>query len=293
MTAVGTCMVLGGAASIPSVPAIALAQLALAAGAEHPAVSMDGVHIAFVSDGDVFVMGADGKGLMRLTRTPSNEADPAWTRRGKIVYSIFENDRSQLWTIEPDGKNAHVIATVPGREPVLSPDESRVLYWTGSWTSTRLLVARLDGSAVQQITDGSSIAWNSRWSPDGREIAFTGRDAAGTLDVCVINADGSGLRQLTRLPPSEGQAQVPSWSPDGRQIAFQTTPAKGKPGYIWIADARTGVARKVTMHGLPYADEVPVWFPDGQRLAFQSNRTGRMEIWTIGANGGGLRQLTR
>jgi len=256
-------------------------------------VSLDGSRIAFVSGGDIYVIHADGTGEAQLTRTPEAEASPAWTRGGKITYSVFADNASRLFIADADGRNARVLATVPGRAPVLSPDETRVIYWTGSWTSTRLLVATLDGSAVRQVTDGSSIAWNAQWSPDGRQIAYTGRDAGGVLHVFVMNADGSAPRQLTHIPRAEGEAQVPAWSPDGHQIAFQVTPAKGKPGHIWIADAETGVARKVAVHTQPFVDEVPAWFPDGKRLAFQSNRTGRMEIWVINANGAGARQMTR
>ncbi len=157
----------------------------------------------------------------------------------------------------------------------------------------RLLSASLDGKSIRQLNDGSSIAWNCAWSPDGARIAFTGRDDAGVLHVFVLNADGTGRRQLTHLAKVEGQAQVPAWSPDGHQIAFQTTAEAGKPGHIWIADAETGVARKLASHTEPYADEVPSWFPDGKRLAFQSNRTRRMEIWVMNSSGSGVQQITR
>ena len=40
-------------------------------------------------------------------------------------------------------------------------------------------------------------------------------------------------------------------------------------------------------------DEVPAWVPNGTRLAFQSDRTGRMEIWTMNADGSKPRQVTR
>jgi TolB protein len=256
-------------------------------------VSFDAARIAFVSGGDIFVIRADGTGEMRLTRTPEEEAAPAWTRRGQITYSVFAGHASRLFIIDPDGSHGRVLATVPGRAPVLSPDETSVLYWTGSSTSTRLLVSTLDGSAVKQLTDGSSIAWNAQWSPDGRRIAYAGRDAGGVLHVFVMNADGSGQRQLTHVPRAEGEAQMPAWSPDGHQIAFQATPAKGRPGHVWIADAETGVARKVSVHVQPYLDEAPAWFPDGTRLAFQSNRTHSLAIWVMNTNGSGARQITR
>jgi Tol biopolymer transport system component len=258
---------------------------------EHPVVSPDGHHIAFVAQHHIFVVQPDGRGLVQVTHSADSEADPAWTREGRIVFTIFANNSSRLFIVDRDGTNNRLLTTVPGRAPVLSPDESHVVYWTGSWTSMRLLIANLDGSAIQQINDGHSIAWNCRWSPSGKQIAFSGKDAGGAMHVFVMNADGTGRRQLTHVPLAEGQAQVPAWAPDGRQVAFQTTPVNGKPGFIWIADAETGVARKLNAHSEPYVDEAPSWFPDGTRLVFQSNHTRQVEIWTIKANGSGLERL--
>jgi Tol biopolymer transport system component len=51
---------------------------------------------------------------------------------------------------------------------------------------------------------------NLVWSPDGSRLAFE------SDQIFVINADGSGLRQITR----EGDNDWPAWSPDGSRIAF-------------------------------------------------------------------------
>jgi Tol biopolymer transport system component len=63
--------------------------------------------------------------------------------------------------------------------------------------------------------------------------------------------------------------------------------------HIWVADVAGGEARKLAAHAERYADEVPSWFADGAHIAFQSNRTGRMEIWVMNADGAGARQVTR
>ena len=95
-------------------------------------------------------------------------------------------------------------------------------------------------------------------SPDGLRIAFVS-NRVGAKDLFVIGADGTGEMQLTHH----------------------------------VIDIRTGVDRRLGAHDQSWFDETPSWFPDGKRLAFQSNRTGRMEVWVMNADGSDQRQLTR
>jgi TolB protein len=174
----------------------------------------------------------------------------------------------------------------------VSPDGRRVLYSRGPWLKVEAFTAALDGSGEARLTDGTGVAWTLSWSPDGRRIAYTGRTPDGILQVFVMNADGSGARQVTHLEPAQGQAQVPAWSPDGKQLAFQATSQELHRGHLWVLDLDSGLARELAHHDQPYADEVPAWFPDGRRLAYQSDASGRMEVWVMNADGSGRRQLT-
>jgi Tol biopolymer transport system component len=264
-----------------------------------PVVSPNGKEIAFLSDrtggvDDVYVISVDGKNERQLTSTPEAEADLAWTREGKLMSSIFKDGLSHVYLMDRNGNNRREFAQVPGRAVRLSPDEQRLLYMGGSFTASKLTISAFDGSNPKEITDGSSIAWNSRWSPDGKVIAFTGRDdPKSEIAVFLINADGSSVRHLTHVPAAEGGAQSPRWSPDGKRLAFQVNSRTQKgSAHIWVFDLATGEARKLAPHTQSYLDETPSWFPDGKRLAFQSNRTGRMEIWVMNADGSAARQVT-
>jgi len=259
-----------------------------------PVVSPDGTRIAFLSDRDgatdVYVIGADGTGEIRLTRSPETESQPAWSADGKqIWFTVFANDSSAIYSIGANGGDSKRIGTVPGRAMRLSPDGTRVLYWIGTWTSMKLFSSALDGSNALQLTDGSGVVWGARWSPDGKRIAFADRDSSHLLKVHVMNADGTGRTQIPFVA-SAFEAQMPAWSPDAKLLAVQGG-GKGKPAHIWVVDAATGSARNIAPHE-SYDDEVPTWFPDGKRLAFQSNRTGAMEIWVMSSDGSNQRQVT-
>ena len=262
-----------------------------------PSISPDGSKIAFLAerDGatDVFLIASDGTGEVRLTRTPEEESQPGWSADGtRIWFTVFADGASRIYSIGLDGADRKLLGNVPGRAMRISPDGRTILYWTGSWTSMKLFASNLDGTDSRQLTDGSGVVWGARWSPDGKRIAFADKDAGGRLQIFLVNADGSGRRQVSRPEPPDLREQMPAWSPDGSKLAVQAAIEK-EPSHIWIVDVATGAGRKLAVHSEAFQDEVPAWFPDGQRIAFQSDRTGRMEIWVMNADGTQPRQVTK
>jgi len=265
-----------------------------------PSVSADGSRIAFISNrggaDDVYVIAADGTGEIQLTHTAEQKSPPAWTAIGQqVLFSVSVKETSHLYSVDPEGKNPREIGSVTGRSPALSPDGKRIVYSVDPYPVARLMVAELDGTHLLQLTDGSSPVWLGRWSPDGKQIAFTWREKSGASDVWVMNADGTERRQISHIPAAEGHVEWPAWSPDGRRFAVQVGrySKQENTAHIWIVDAAAGTARKLAVQDQPYLDETPSWFPDGKRIAFQSNRTGRVEIWIMNADGSAPRQVTK
>lgn len=264
-----------------------------------PSVSPDGSLIAFVSDrtgaSDLFVISKNGAHEIQLTHTPESEGVAGWTRDSKqVLFSVFANDFSTLYAIDIKSKHQRELGKFPGRVPTPSNDLKHVAYMAGTWTATRLMISAMDASNPRQLTDGSSIAWNVHWSPDNKYLSFTGRDTVRReLAIFVMNADGSNLRQVTHIDLAEGGAQWPVWSPNGKHLAIQVNCRTTKnSAYIWIVDIASGDARKLGTHEDTYVDETPSWFPDGSTIAFQTDRSGRMEIWTMKTDGTSQTQIT-
>ena len=142
-----------------------------------------------------------------------------------------------------------------------------------------------------------------------------------TDDIYVVNADGTGLRQLTSGPAAEFD---PSWSPDGRRIAYRVERGE-QSADIYVMNADGAAQRRIASGLSPawspdgaliaYADdrgsisvmapdgsrsrrvpgtdqgEYPSWSPDGTSLAF-STPIGGKDIYRVRLDGSGLARLT-
>ena len=263
-----------------------------------PSASPDGKRIAFTSniDGtpDIYIINADGTGRGRVTTTPAAEGAPSWSRDGKHILFSVGRDTAHLYAIEPSGGGQRELATYLGNGAALSPDGKSIAYTAGTFPNATSSISALDGSNARALT--TAPAFNFAWSPNGKQLAYTLLGADRKVEVWVVNADGSAPRRLMENDANEGGPQWPAWSPDGKRLAVQV----GKYGqnqaentaHIWVVDVASGVKMKLAAHDTPYLDETPSWLGNS-RIVFQSNRTGRMELWSMNADGSDAKQITK
>ncbi len=191
------------------------------------------------------------------------------------------------------------------------------------------LVVGMAGQARAQATppQPAQHGANPTVSPDGRQITFVS-DRAGTGEVYVMDADGSGLRRLTSDGGHRGRAY---WSADGHRLLFSVSandtarvfslPVEGgAPAEIGRFPARTGAillpdgarflygvgswteTQLVTSRAdgsdrLPLtSDHAAYWCPavspDGDQVAATRQDTTGMQIWIVSTDGSGARALT-
>jgi Tol biopolymer transport system component len=277
-----------------------------------PYASPDGRHIAFVSnrDGtsDLYLVNADGSGLRRLTSDSSYESIAGWVGTSpEVVFTTMSPQRpnpgqplsSPVRAVSINGQ-VRSIGTIPGRGAGVSPDGKTIAYSGGTMMSPSLVLSAIDGTQPRVVRDSTQgAAFNFAYAPDGGSIAYTQMTLAQPreLSIWLMSADGSGARQVGTIAETEGSPQWPAWSPDGKRLAIQVgkydrnDPTKNL-AHIWVLDVASGQGTKLNAHDTPYLDETPTWL-DNATIAFQSDRTGRMEIWAMSADGRNARQLTR
>jgi TolB protein len=151
-----------------------------------------------------------------------------------------------------------------------------------------------DGGGQHRLSDehgdpstpaGVAFQIDPAWSPDGAKIAFASA-REGSLDIYVMNADGTGTKRLTSAEAGDAH---PTWSPDGERIAFGRDADGGR---VFVMNADGSGVHRLTDELAPESE--PAWSPDGKWIAYSRREPGSelREIWLVRPDGSGRRQLT-
>ncbi len=166
-------------------------------------------------------------------------------------------------------------------EPAWSPDGSSIAFASRRSGTLDVYVMDADGTGTTRLTSGKGNDSHPSWSADGEQIAFE-RDN----DIYVMNADGSSPRRISDPTTEERE---PAWSPDGAWIAYIRRTPGTATRELWIMRPTGAERRALTRRNATVA--TPGWSPDSSRIAFALNSDGVYELFTIGIDGTGLRNV--
>ena len=173
---------------------------------------------------------SDGGGLTRMTSNPGGDDMPGdYSPNGKrLVFARFDENEDPVGLYVDQDRTAPVCdrSRLRGRSsPPAATGRRRAttIVFSRRVSPTRassLWVVHADGSGLHEIhvegqpacgrpiSDPSSRScFNPRWSPDGTKIVFSIFSDATGENVYTVNADGTGLTQVTH----GGDDEAPDW----------------------------------------------------------------------------------
>jgi Tol biopolymer transport system component len=242
-----------------------------------------GTQLAFVRDDQIYLINADGSGLIQLTDAEPGVAnmDPAWSRDGQrlafVRYTLVGEvlGGGDIYIMDADGSN--VVWLTSGSEPVWGPGDRTILFGGGGGLAVIGLDA--DGSRGTTILlDRPGYNAQPAWSPDGQTITFSSDYRAyDTLyDLYAMNSDGTDVRPVLEGPFFWADGLVfyfqSAWSPDGQSIAVVSCTWEWDNCYpdsaITVANSDGSGLREIAQAG---GLARPTWSPDGRWIAYASS----------------------
>jgi Tol biopolymer transport system component len=201
---------------------------------------------------DIFTAKPDGSDLKQLTNTPGYDAETTITLDGKkLVFTSMRDGDLDIYTMDADGKNVKRLTNELGYDggPFWSYDGKQIVY--------RAHHPKTD----QQKADYTDLLKQNLIRPT-------------TLEIWVMNADGSNKRQVT----SNGKANFgPYFFPDGKRIIFASNMDDPRGRHFDLYKINTdGTGLERITFSEPF-NGFPMFSPDGKKLVFASNRNAKKQ----------------
>ena len=290
------------------------------------------------SPSDIWIMNADGSNLRQATCGTRFDLAPAWSNNGQqlaffspvtlTTQSLYVIDARRL--AEPCLNREGALLT--GGRFVSWSRDGRIAFDRGGAGRRDIWVTDRDGAETDLTGDPGAPQLDptretrADWSPDGKRLVFAKGPAEeeNNEDIYVINADGSGVIQLTcdlaSNPPcnhAPAGENGPQWSPDGQTIVFEsdrddTNCVRGRNApqcmnklYTMNPDGSEQrrllgpvdpMVQPIPPENHAGAEGTPKWSPNGQQIVFSGDNldasSDTNQLFIVNADGSELRQLT-
>jgi len=259
-------------------------------------INVDGTGLRRVSTGAGkttcgFFLAGDRKILYASTHAVDTACPP---RPDPSLGYVWGLDPFALYIANPDGSNLKRLTNygVYTAEGTVSPDGRTIVFTSLKDGDLDLYRINSDGTGLQRLTDAVGYDGGAFFSADGRQIVWRAWHPTDStelaayrsllarrlvrpnrMEIWVMNADGSGKRQVTNLG---GANWAPFFTPDGRRIVFSTNHHVDRRSGnfdLFLVNVDGSGLEQVT-YGTVF-DGFPQFSPDGKRIVWASNRHAR------------------
>ena len=198
-----------------------------------------------------------------VTTGPMNFLEPVPGKEGSKLFVIGEQRRGELVRYDSNTRRfVPYLSGISAEAVSFSKDGDWVAYV--AYPEGTLWRSKVNGSQRLQIGFPPMRAFQLRWSPDAKQIAFMATMPGRPWQIYVVSVDGGAPRQLTTNERNYGD---PDWSPDGGSLVFGALPfiESDRASAIYVLDVRANHPARV----LPGSEGLysPRWSPDGRYLA--------------------------
>jgi Tol biopolymer transport system component len=224
---------------------------------------------------DIWAISVGESGPIRLTNSPADERDPAWSPDGRrIAFTSNQEGNWELYILAIDSGTITRLTYSQGFEgaPTWSPDGAWIAY-EGYYADTEDLDIYLISSDPAQaaasrpiratFTPGPDI--EPAWAPgEGRQIAFASwRTGNQDIYVLSLDADGGDSQAVNLTSTPDTNENYPAWSHDGSRVAYSAI-VNGVEG-VYVKPAASQPAETPTLIG---RGKMPAWAPNDGSLIY-------------------------
>ena len=244
--------------------------------------------------------------VVPLTSYPGEESSPSFSPDGNQVTFSWNGEKEDNYDIYAKliGSPKPIrLTTDPAWDgnPAFSPDGSSIAFIRqGPGEKARVFLTTALGPPerkLAEIDQTGALTWHTTgglaWTPDGKSLVITDRDAEDQRwGLFLLSVDSGEKRRLT-YAPEERVDTDPAFSPDGRTLAF-VRGAQATSDIHLLSVSRDfqpmGEPKRITFEN--QWSQRPAWALDGSEIVFSSGTVPNFNLFRIASAGSGkLRRL--